>query len=247
VSGTDHDDRRTHQRIPVQLVVEYADAGELVADTTVNISIGGTFIITDRNVDIGTEVSLRLSFPGLTAPVEVPGVVRWCQDRGGELRGAGVEFRGLEGERLADIEALIAAIERGDPSIVSRQVNVLLVDDNKHVATLIEQGLTLLAARADQPVSFVFHTACDGPEGLELIGKVAPDLIIMDLQLPELGGLEIIETVRKKGLRTAIVAISALGDAGREPAMDAGADAYVPKPMRLAQLGEAVRAVIENP
>ena len=69
VSGSDHDDRRTHRRVPVQLVVEYADAGELVADTTVNFSIGGTFIITDRAVDVGTHVSLRLSFPGLNTPV----------------------------------------------------------------------------------------------------------------------------------------------------------------------------------
>ena len=49
------------------------------------------------------------------------------------------------------------------------------------------------------------------------------------------------------GLGTAIVAISAQGDDGRKPALEAGADAYVPKPMRLAQLGEAVRAGIENP
>lgn len=238
-------ERRVHDRVPAKLAVDYADAAELVSDTTVNVSIGGTFIITEREVAVGDQVELSLSFPGLVAPIEMPGIVRWCQERGGSVRGVGVEFSDSDSATTERLKELLAAIRRGEPHLVTRPMSVLLVDDNRHVSELIEQGLALLSRRSDEPLVFSFRTAKDGREGLDLARTDTPDLIIVDLQLPVLDGEQLIRQLRASEMSMPIVAISALGEEGRESALGAGANAYVCKPMRLRELRRAVRVVMK--
>src|SRR4029079_973337 len=93
------DERRRDTREPVTLFVEYEGADDLVGDYTENLSSGGTFVATNRELPIGTQIQLVLSFPGLLEPVSIVGTVRWTRGnrttdvlQEGEEAGAGIEF-----------------------------------------------------------------------------------------------------------------------------------------------------------
>jgi len=73
------DDKRKSDREPVTLFVEYEGADDLVGDYTENLSSGGTFVATNRELPIGTNVHLVLSFPGLLEPISIEGTVRWTR------------------------------------------------------------------------------------------------------------------------------------------------------------------------
>ena len=108
------DDRRRENREPVVLVVDYDGADDLVGDYTENLSTGGTFIHTQRELEIGTEVQLVLSFPGLVHPIPIDGKVRWsrsAEQEGGEP-GIGIEFVRMDTEARARLELVIDAIAR---------------------------------------------------------------------------------------------------------------------------------------
>ena len=64
-------DKRRDERNPVSLVVDYEGADDLVADYTENLSTGGIFVSTSRVLEIGSEVRLVLSFPGLLEPIRI--------------------------------------------------------------------------------------------------------------------------------------------------------------------------------
>ena len=88
------DEKRRDNREPVTLFVEYEGADDLVGDFTENLSSGGTFVATTRELPIGTSVQLVLGFPGLLEPIGIEGVVRWkrgTENSEGDA-GAGIEF-----------------------------------------------------------------------------------------------------------------------------------------------------------
>src|SRR6185503_17838113 len=135
------DDRRRETREPVVLVVDYDGADDLIGDYTENLSTGGTFIHTERALEIGTEVQLVLSFPGIVHPIPIDGVVRWTRERDGGEPGIGIEFVRMDDEAKGRLEKVMDAIARRDPSYVGRIVKVLVGEDNPHVARLIREGL----------------------------------------------------------------------------------------------------------
>lgn len=71
------DDRRGEPRAPIELKVEYKRLNSFFADYTRNISRGGTFIKTQRPLDIGTEFVFKLVVPKLEKPLELHGKVQW--------------------------------------------------------------------------------------------------------------------------------------------------------------------------
>src|SRR4029079_13862973 len=89
------DERRRDTREPVTLFVEYEGADDLVGDYTENLSSGGTFVATNRELPIGTQIKLVLSFPGLLEPIAIAGNVRWTRGnkRDTELLNEGDEAR----------------------------------------------------------------------------------------------------------------------------------------------------------
>jgi type IV pilus assembly protein PilZ len=91
----DSGDRRSEARTPIELKVEYRRLNAFFADYTKNISRGGTFIATTRPLPIGTEFVFRLAVPGLEAPIELRGQVKWSieeGDREGREAGMGIRF-----------------------------------------------------------------------------------------------------------------------------------------------------------
>ena len=71
------DDRRDASRAPIELKVEYKRLNTFFADYTRNISRGGTFIRTDRPLDIGTEFVFALVVPHVGEPLRLKGRVQW--------------------------------------------------------------------------------------------------------------------------------------------------------------------------
>ena len=90
-------------------------------------------------------------------------------------------------------------------------------------------------------------TAATGPEGLAKAQSLDPSLILLDLMLPELSGLEILRQIRDEGNITPVIILSAKGqDAEKVEGLELGADDYMAKPFGLEELTARVRAVLRR-
>jgi signal transduction histidine kinase/HAMP domain-containing protein/ActR/RegA family two-component response regulator len=114
-------------------------------------------------------------------------------------------------------------------------LKVLIVDDVSTNRDLLEDLL--------RPIGFVTRAAAGGEEAIEVHDEWHPDLVLMDLRMPGLGGLEAVRRLREGGSTAAIISVTASGLTGVEDdAREAGVDAFVRKPYRdgelLAVIGE---------
>ena len=114
MNGDSDDERRRENRAPIELKVEYKRLNTFFYDYTKNISKGGTFIKTDRPLDIGTLFVFELRVPGADDPIQLRGEVRWVVRAGepvpasigdGHDAGMGIRF-------LYDLPEQRAAFER---------------------------------------------------------------------------------------------------------------------------------------
>lgn len=235
-------EKRRHHRTGVTLLVEYEGADELLTDYTDNLSTGGTFIATQRDLAVGTAVRLALSFPGLLEPIAIDGEVRWVRDD--EEAGVGIEF--LAGEGRARLAEIVERIRSRDPRTVSRLVRVLVVEDNPHVASFLGDGLTGTGKRGGD-VAFSVRHAANGKDALALLRAEPFDALIIDVYLPVIDGAFVVSKVRTElGLKDLpIIAVSAGGPYAREAALSAGADIFLDKPMRLRQVVETIRQLMK--
>ncbi len=246
-------DQRKSDREPVTLRVEYEGADDLVGDYTENLSSGGTFVATNRELPIGTNIKLVLSFPGLLEPIAIEGTVRWTRGNKdgtevlaeGEEAGAGIQF--APGPARDQLAAVIDKIRARDPKMVSRLFHLLVVEDNRHVANLIHDGLKGSAKREfGGGVSFNVRQAEDGRQAIDILRKETFDALIVDVYLPVVDGAKVISTARGElGLaQLPIIAVSAGGDAARKSALAAGANIFLDKPMRLRQVIETIQKLL---
>ena len=237
-------EKRKDDREPVTLFVEYDGADDLLGDYTENLSSGGTFVSTHRELPIGTAIQLVLSFPGLLEPIAIEGIVRWTR---GEAEGAGCGIEFAEGPGRERLASVIARIRDRDPATMSRLFRILVVEDNVHVANLIHDGLRGSARRDFHGgVSFVVRKAEDGRAAIEILRKEQFDALIVDIYLPVMDGAKVIAAARTElGLTSLpIIAVSAGGDSARKSALDAGANIFIDKPMRLRQVIDTIQKLI---
>jgi uncharacterized protein (TIGR02266 family) len=240
------EEKRRDSRESVTLFVEYDGADDLVGDFTENLSSGGTFVATNRDLPIGTRVNLVLSFPGLLEPIAIEGTVRWKRSETGAEgdAGAGIEF--APGPARDALALVIDKVRSRDPKTVSRLFRVLVVEDNKHVAQLITEGLRGSSRRDFGGVSFVFRSAEDGRAAVEILRREKFDALIIDVYLPVVDGPKVIQQARTElGLtELPIIAVSAGGDSARRAALDAGANIFLDKPMRLRQVIDTMQRLL---
>ena len=85
----DEDDRRREARAPIELKVEYKRLNTFFYDYTKNISKGGTFIKTEKPLDIGTIFLFKLMLPAQPEPLALRGEVRWVVKEGAAAAAAG--------------------------------------------------------------------------------------------------------------------------------------------------------------
>jgi DNA-binding response OmpR family regulator len=114
---------------------------------------------------------------------------------------------------------------------------------------IIEDDLAILRGLKDnlEYESYVVLTATDGDEGYCLIREKKPDLIILDLMLPKMSGYELCQKVRKEGINTPILMLTARSEeVDRVLGLDLGADDYVTKPFSVAELSARIRAILRR-
>jgi len=111
--GDERDDRREHDRHPIELKVEYKRLNKFFADFTKNICKGGTFIRTSKPLDIGTRFVFKLYIPKLEEPLRLHGEVKWvvepedATDEDGDGPGMGIRFLYRDDREREDLEALV--------------------------------------------------------------------------------------------------------------------------------------------
>lgn len=90
--------------------------------------------------------------------------------------------------------------------------------------------------------------ASDGEEGLALALKPNYDCIVLDIMLPSLSGLEILETIRNRGVKTPVIMLSALNEVeDKIKGLEKGADDYLAKPFKTAELIARINAITRRP
>ncbi|MGH9005069.1 MAG: response regulator transcription factor, partial [Acidimicrobiia bacterium] len=117
--------------------------------------------------------------------------------------------------------------------------HVLLIEDDARIREIVERGL---GSRG-----IVVTSAEDGPAGLDLARKLEVDVVLLDLMLPGLSGLEVLQEIRLAKPRLPVVALTALDDTRSKVAgLDAGADDYLTKPFSLDELLARMRALLRR-
>ncbi len=116
---------------------------------------------------------------------------------------------------------------------------ILIAEDETRLAAFLEKGL-----RAN---GFATTTAADGPTALALTGENHFDLVILDLGLPGLDGMEVLQMLRAQGERLPVVVLSARDDVDdKVSALERGADDYVTKPFRFEELLARIRVRLRD-
>jgi type IV pilus assembly protein PilZ len=112
------DNRRTADRQAIELKVEYKRLNTFFADYTKNISKGGTFIHTDKPLDVGTEFVFALTVPQLGDPVRIRGKVVWTTppEKATEASpsGMGIQFQYSSDEERVQTEAVVERLMRAE-------------------------------------------------------------------------------------------------------------------------------------
>jgi DNA-binding response OmpR family regulator len=118
-------------------------------------------------------------------------------------------------------------------------MRVLVVEDEKKVAKALRDGLT--AEHYDVRV------ASSGEEGFFLVNHETFDCVVLDLMLPQRGGLEVLTTLRKRGLQTPVLILTAKDTIDdRVRGLDSGADDYLVKPFAISELLARIRALLRR-
>jgi DNA-binding response OmpR family regulator len=119
-------------------------------------------------------------------------------------------------------------------------VRVLVVEDDRTVGQFVRRGL--------EEAGLHVELAVDGPEGLTRASEGEFDLVVLDLRLPGLSGVELLRTLRDRGVTTPVLVLTAQ-DAleSKVQALRIGADDYVTKPFAFEELLARVEALARRP
>ncbi len=118
-------------------------------------------------------------------------------------------------------------------------MRALIVEDDQTIAGFVAKGL--------REAGFVVDVANDGVSGLALARTEPHDVAILDLMLPRLDGISLIQSLRREGIRTPVLILSAKQSVDdRVRGLETGADDYLTKPFAFAELLARVQALIRR-
>jgi two-component system copper resistance phosphate regulon response regulator CusR len=118
-------------------------------------------------------------------------------------------------------------------------MQVLVVEDEAKVARALKEGL--------ESEHYQVQVAKSGEEGFFLVNSQAFDLVVLDLMLPGRSGLEVLSTLRRRGLWTPVLILTAKDAVeDRVAGLDCGADDYLVKPFAFAELLARIRALLRR-
>ncbi len=118
---------------------------------------------------------------------------------------------------------------------------ILIVEDNPRSMRLVEMTL--------KSKNYILLKATDGEQALDMARDERPDLIIMDIRLPKIGGLEVTKRLRENPIFncTPIIGVTAYAMKGdRERVLESGCDAYLVKPISTRELPGVVAGMLSQ-
>ncbi|MDA8398185.1 MAG: response regulator transcription factor [Actinomycetota bacterium] len=116
--------------------------------------------------------------------------------------------------------------------------SILIIDDDPALTKALRIGL--------QARGYELHTAPNGATGLQLAATGSPEVVVLDLGLPDMDGIEVCRRLREWS-DVPIIVLSAAGDERRKVmALDEGADDYVTKPFSMAELEARIRVALRH-
>lgn len=198
----------------------------------------------------GLEVLTQLKADERTRdiPVIINSVAEQCT-KAMQLGAAGYLVKPVKQQDLqAALAKVVAANHSASPVMVIASPNttgpkVMLTDDNETILQTVSDYLLAKGYRVT--------TSCSGFELLERVDKVRPDIILTDIQMPGMDGMEAIRRLRAHSnpaiANTPIIAVTALAMTGdREKCLQAGANEYLSKPIVLTQLNRQIRQLLKK-
>lgn len=115
-------------------------------------------------------------------------------------------------------------------------MNILLIEDNKRISEFIVKGL--------EESGFSVVLAENGVDGRGLISEKQWDIILLDIMLPDIDGIELLQYIRYRNIHTPVLVLSALGEPDdKVKALDYGADDYLAKPFHFKELISRINAL----
>lgn len=122
---------------------------------------------------------------------------------------------------------------------MSENPTILVVDDERPVREALKRALGL--------EGYAVSLAGDGQEALETMAEAPPDMVVLDILMPRMDGLEMTKALRSAGDDTPILMLTARDAVGdRVAGLDAGADDYLVKPFALEELLARIRALLRR-
>lgn len=119
-------------------------------------------------------------------------------------------------------------------------MRILVVEDEPGIANFVRQGLS--------EAGYAVDVAWNGEEGLSYAISAEYDVLILDIMLPKMDGLELISNLRERGMKTPCLMLTARDTVeNRVEGLDAGADDYLVKPFAFTELLARVRALLRRP
>jgi two-component system, chemotaxis family, protein-glutamate methylesterase/glutaminase len=259
------------------LKVRIAATGDLLEPGTVYICPPGHHLTTEYSLrlvegpkleyvrpsaDLALQSAARTHGPGVVAVI-LSGTGRdgaagceWVSSEGGTVLvqdPASSAYRGMPDAAIARgvvdevlpiaqlAEVLLQRVSKVEPPVRRAATRVLLVDDHR----LLLDGLKILL-ESEKDIEVVAE-AVNGHEAVRLAWSLSPDVIVMDIAMPHLDGIEATRRIRMVNPATKIVALSASTDPGlAERAMKAGASGFLDKNAAFSVLARAIRTVASN-
>ena len=122
--------------------------------------------------------------------------------------------------------------------MVNEKVKILVIDDDPKVSWILSEGLS---------EKYEFVSACDGLEGLQMVTTEKPDMILLDIKMPGMSGLEVLEKLNKIDERPEVIMISGHGETNYVvDSIRLGAAEFINKPFDVQEVEIHIKGVLEK-
>lgn len=115
---------------------------------------------------------------------------------------------------------------------------ILIIDDEENIRNLVDAYLNA--------EGYTLYAAADGPQGLALFRRYHPDLVILDIMLPGMDGLEVLQHIRRESDAYVMMLTARSEEADRVIGLTVGADDYLTKPFSPRELAARVKAILRR-